>query len=96
MKKDIVLECFKAVRNKEDSFTFNGKTYEITKRMASLAYDYVYVSAMVLGICTGVSGALLNIYGFMIRIIMSAFFGLMGLFIPRFIFRYLFLKEIDG
>lgn len=96
MKKDIVLECFKAVRNKEDSFTFDGKTYEITKRMASLAYDYVYVSAMVLGICTGVSGALLNIYGFMIRIIMSAFFGLMGLFIPRFIFRYLFLKEIDG
>lgn len=95
MKKDIVYECFKAVKDKKDVFKYDDKTYIITDKMASLAYDYIYVSAMVLGICTGVSGALFNIYGFMIRIIMTAVFGLMGLFISRFIFRYLFLKEID-
>lgn len=94
MKKDIVLECFKAVRNKEDSFTFDGKTYEITKRMASLAYDYVYVTAVVSGICTGVSRALLKIDDFVISIIISVIFGIIGFYITRYIFRYFFMKEI--
>lgn len=94
MKKDIVYECFKAVRNKQDSFTFDDRTYEITEKMASQAYNYMYVSAMVSGICTGVSRALLKIDDFVIGIIISVIFGIIGFYITRYIFRYFFMKEI--